>query len=221
MAATSSVHLVPQANLNTYSDPPMFRVCNREEEVVSLADPTHLLNGCRVWWEDNHDIIGELPKPSTPITLVPGFIPGFLILYKMRRSIETRYYFQSQSNLRWSAYIADLPGHYKDWYEDILLWVDTEIVRLLSDPKTAKGASKPEKKKRKKPEEVIPKKVHTKASKKRAKPTSSSDSRQGIVPKTVDLTSLAEEGFQQPSIIGGEDMFNFLKGFLEVTTFVM
>ncbi|TQD95502.1 hypothetical protein C1H46_018858 [Malus baccata] len=168
MAATSSVHLVPQANLNTYSDPPMFKLIGRVFHIIPFAH-----------WSWRWLIAHERE-----------------IIYGRDAIINpcSNYHIQN------------------------LKWVDTEIVRLLSDPKTAKGASKPKKKKRKKPEEVIPKKVHTKASKKRAKPTSSSDSRQGMVPKNVDLTSLAEEGFQQPSIIGGEDRFNFLKGFLEVKT---
>ncbi|RXH78668.1 hypothetical protein DVH24_002186 [Malus domestica] len=38
---------------------------------------------------------------------------------------------------------------------------------------------------------------------KRARPTSSSGGRQGKMLETIDLTSSAEEGFQQPSIIGG------------------
>ncbi|RXH83301.1 hypothetical protein DVH24_005554 [Malus domestica] len=89
-------------------------------------------------------------------------------------------------------------------------WVNTEIARLPLDPKTAKGASKPEKKKRKKPEEVIPKVVHFKVSKKRAKSASSSDSHQGKVSKTVDLISLVEEHFQQLLITGGNEGKNLL-----------
>lgn len=86
---------------------------------------------------------------------------------------------------------------------------------MLPDPKI-KDASKLKKKKRKKPEEAIPKKGHIKASKKRAKLVSSSNNRRGKALTTVDLTSLVEEGFQQPSITSGKDWFNFLKGFLEV-----
>lgn len=58
-------------------------------------------------------------------------------------------------------------------------WVDAEITRLHMDPKTAKRASKHEKKKMKKSEEVIPKEVHIKTSNKRTKSVSSSGSSQG------------------------------------------
>ncbi|KAB2600159.1 hypothetical protein D8674_010430 [Pyrus ussuriensis x Pyrus communis] len=85
-------------------------------------------------------------------------------------------------------------------------WVEVEIAKLPPDLKTTKDVSKFKKKKRKKPEEIITKEVQTKASKKRAKPTSSSSDCQGTVLETVDLTSSAEEGFQQPSTISSLEL---------------
>lgn len=78
------------------------------------------------------------------------------------------------------------------------------------NPKTTKDAYKPEKKKMKKSEEVIPKEVHFKASKKNAKSASSSGSRQGKASKIVNLISSAEEQFQQLPITDGNEGENLL-----------
>lgn len=58
IAANSSVHPAPHANLDTFSDSPMLRVC--------FVGCTHMLNGCIVGLENNNDVTGELLKPSDP-----------------------------------------------------------------------------------------------------------------------------------------------------------
>ncbi|KAM1329076.1 hypothetical protein ACFX15_012707 [Malus domestica] len=113
-------------------------------------------------------------------------------------------------------------------YEDPK-WVEVKIAKLPLDLKTAKDVSKFKKKKRKKLEEVITKEVQTKVSEKRAKPTRSSSGCQGTVLETVDLTSSAEEGFQQPSTINGEEgrdpilnrVGSLVRGSLEQTSSVV
>ncbi|RXH78777.1 hypothetical protein DVH24_002295 [Malus domestica] len=88
----------------------MVRVRNKEEEIAFLANCNHLLNGCKVWGKDNH-YIRLCNLTHSLIHIVYCFerlndwykveldISEYLILYTMRRSTNTRYYFQSRFNL--------------------------------------------------------------------------------------------------------------------------
>lgn len=160
MVVISSVLLTPHVNFGTFSEPATVRVCNKEEEATFFAVRNYVLDGCKVWWEDNDDVTSELPElsyPNHPCTIIYPYyldlglkfplstlwkenliffrisicnltsssvcivscfeclndcykakmgLPDFLILYTLRRSTDTSYFFQSLSNLWWFAYIT-------------------------------------------------------------------------------------------------------------------
>ncbi|KAM2274214.1 hypothetical protein ACFX1S_044046 [Malus domestica] len=216
MVATSSVDPASHANLDTFSNSPMVGVC--------LASRTHMLNRCIVWLENNHDVTNELPKPSDPsrpyTRIHPWsfdfgsrfplslFLNEILIFYQIGLCNLT------PSSIR----IVTCFEHLDNWYRAELgllvfltLYTMQRSIELdttfspdlisgglptspICPGRTKISASKHEKKKMKKSEEVIPKAVHIKTSNKRTKLMSSS----------------AKEGFYQPLITGGEEGENTL-----------
>lgn len=97
-------------------------------------------------WKEilTHFHIGLCNLTSTSVRIISCFdrlnewyhvelgLSEYRVLYQLRKSTGTCYFFQSRSTLRWPAYITELSGHDKDWYRDILLVKGTRRAIYLS-----------------------------------------------------------------------------------------
>ncbi|RXH78646.1 hypothetical protein DVH24_002164 [Malus domestica] len=79
MAASSCAQPTQPAILDN-PKPPMVRVHNKDVEAAFLVVSNHLLNGCRVWWEDIDYVSINLPPPTNPLRPCTRTHPCYLDL---------------------------------------------------------------------------------------------------------------------------------------------
>ncbi|RXH84797.1 hypothetical protein DVH24_040145, partial [Malus domestica] len=125
-------------------------VHSKEEGEAFIRYCRYLLNGCKVWWEDRHNVQADLSAPTDPKHPCTRILLGnldllkyhhfqlyacllnkwheanvslqeFLMLYILRKNVDRHYFFQSWSSIKWHAYITDLSRHNKDWYKEVLV----------------------------------------------------------------------------------------------------